>query len=564
MFLSLISRLTNFFLRNDVNLARYYHTIRHLRPVQIYGRAWQRLYRGRLDFSPAPAVRVPRANWIEGPLRPAKMTGPTRFRFLNEERNLGWPAGWSDTSAHRLWLFNLHYFEDLIAEQAHQRAHWHQALIDAWIRDQGGTIAEPAWEPYVVSVRIGNWIKWALAGGNLSEAAVHSLAQQTRYLTQRVETHLLGNHLLTNAKALIMAGLFFEGGEAAQWLARGLKILAQQLPEQILADGGHYELSPMYHSLVLEDLLDLINASRVYPHAIPAEFADQPGQWQHASERMQRWLVTMTFPDGEISLFNDAAWGIAPRPAEIFAYANRLGIAVPTANSNGITHLRESGYARLQTGPAVVLVDVGEIGPAFLPGHGHADVLTFECAFVDERVVVNSGTSVYYGNPAERHRQRQTAAHNTVTVDDTDSSEVWDNFRVARRAHPRDLHLSSDADRLIVSCEHDGFCRLPGRVVHRRTWTLDPRALRIDDHVSGHFSAAVARFHLHPDIEITPSQPGAHELHLKRNQRELVWSCAGREIEVFRSTFHPEFGVSLPNSGLRVKLQQSTSHRLSW
>ena len=39
---------------------------------------------------------------------------------------------------------------------------------------------------------------------------------------------------------------------------------ARELPEQILADGGHFELSPMYHALVLEDLLDLVNIARRY------------------------------------------------------------------------------------------------------------------------------------------------------------------------------------------------------------------------------------------------------------------------------------------------------------
>ena len=36
-------------------------------------------------------------------------------------------------------------------------------------------------------------------------------------------------------------------------------ILKKELSEQILPDGGHYELSPMYHSIILEDILDLHN-----------------------------------------------------------------------------------------------------------------------------------------------------------------------------------------------------------------------------------------------------------------------------------------------------------------
>ena len=71
-------------------------------------------------------------------------------------------------------------------------------------------------------------------------------------------------HLFANAKALVFAGLFFEGNEGRKWLNTGLKILEKELREQILEDGGQFELSPMYHALAVEDLLDLINISVVY------------------------------------------------------------------------------------------------------------------------------------------------------------------------------------------------------------------------------------------------------------------------------------------------------------
>ena len=57
---------------------------------------------------------------------------------------------------------------------------------------------------------------------------------QIRYLSKNLEWHILGNHLLTNAKSLIFAGLFFEGNEARKWLKTGIKILEDQLDEQVL------------------------------------------------------------------------------------------------------------------------------------------------------------------------------------------------------------------------------------------------------------------------------------------------------------------------------------------
>ena len=71
-----------------------------------------------------------------------------------------------------------------------------------------------------------------------------------------------------------MAGAYFDGPAADFWLRRGLFILRRELAEQVLEDGGHFELSPMYHALILEDLLDLVNLSQVYPQRLGAEEAE--------------------------------------------------------------------------------------------------------------------------------------------------------------------------------------------------------------------------------------------------------------------------------------------------
>jgi uncharacterized heparinase superfamily protein len=172
------------------------------------------------------------------------------------------------------------------------------------------------WEPYPISLRTVNWVKWVQAGNKPSEALLHSLVVQLRYLTQRLEVHLLGNHLLANAKALLFGGLFFEGAEADRWFAIGMKIIEEQLREQILDDGGHFERSPMYHSVILEDMLDLVNLYGVYGKSVNS-------QWGKIITKMLSWLSVMTHPDGDIAFFNDAAMGIAARPQVLARFARR-------------------------------------------------------------------------------------------------------------------------------------------------------------------------------------------------------------------------------------------------
>ena len=144
----------------------------------------------------------------------------------------------------KLWRYNLHYFDYL---------HWpvypaamKAQLIDSWIAANPATAGD-GWEPYPVSLRVVNWIKawlsvsWAQA---LPQHWLDSLATQLAWLEQRLEYHLLANHLLKNGKALFFGGVFFTGPEADRWRGCGLQILLREADEQILPDGGHIRAQP--------------------------------------------------------------------------------------------------------------------------------------------------------------------------------------------------------------------------------------------------------------------------------------------------------------------------------
>lgn len=539
----------------SARIDRYVHTLRHLKPRQLYYRAIKRLGRATPDLRPAPPLRSVTGSWRGQCERSPSMLGSQRFRLLNEERELTSPSDWNHPDWPTLWLYNLHYFDhlaqpDIAADQS-------DALIARWISEN-----PPArgigWEPYPTSLRIVNWIKGALAGRALTAAAVSSLAIQIRWLQANIEEHLLGNHLLANAKALIFGGVFFSGDEPRQWLRKGLELLERELPEQVLADGGHFERSPMYHSIILEDLLDLCALTRSYPEAISTKFEEE---WRALAQKMRAWLAVMTHPDGEIVLFNDAAFNIALVPAQLDSYAERLGFGATSRPREGLTLLPETGYARLAIGGAVLFVDVAPIGPDYLPGHAHADTLTFELSLFGRRVIVDSGTSTYEPN-SQREFQRSTAAHNTVEVDCENSSETWGAFRVARRARPFGLELIESND-LIVSCAHDGYRRLPGRVIHRREWRLGERALQITDGLTGKFGSAVSRFHFHPGVAVQNEPTG--KVSLSSGDHRMVWSCDQGAASLGSSHYYPEFGVSLPNISLVLPQKSPTAtHRFAW
>jgi uncharacterized heparinase superfamily protein len=535
------------------DLPRLLRTARYLRAGQVLHRLRRRVFRP-VPHATTAAWREPSRPWTPGvPKQRCLYDG--QFVCLNVARDVRAATAWALPDADALWRYHLHYFDDLCADDAGLRATLLAAWIERWIAENPpGT--QPGWEPYPLSRRIVNWCKWRLAGNELSPAALASLAMQVDLLAQSPEYDLLGNHLLANAKALVFAGLTLESQGSGRWLRQGFEILRRELPEQVLADGGHYERSPMYHAAALEDLLDLMN--------ICAAYGAEPPPLTQLCAAMLQWLRCMTHPDGLIAQFNDAALDGAPSLAELEHYARALGVRADAGKEGATTLLQDSGYIRVQTPRVVALLDVGPIGPDVQPGHAHADSLSFELSLDGTRLFVDSGTSTYADN-AERRWQRSTAAHNTVELDGEDSSEVWGAFRVGRRALPVEVTLRETVDGCIVSAAHDGYAP----TLHRRTWTFSTHALAILDRFEGSgVTRAQWSLYVHPDADIelvpgrcrvvAPSLAGAVEIDLDPS---LQW-------RVEAASWHPRFGVALPTRRLvasgELRLPASITVRLSW
>jgi uncharacterized heparinase superfamily protein len=526
--------------------SRYWHTLRHLQARQWTARLKRRLIRPTADTRPAPARRwwEPQ-RWQVGIEPPVSLLAADRWRLLNHEQRVA-SLGALDPALSHLWRYHLHYFDDLRAVDAPQRADLQRHWIEQWIEQcPPGTVT--AWDPYPTSLRIVNWLKWAWQGGPLSTAAWQSLAVQARWLEQDIEYHLLGNHLLANARALVFAGAAFGGAEGDRWLRTGMDIYREQLPEQILGDGGHFELSPMYHAIVLEDLLDVWNLAHAAARELPG-FQSEVQAWEPLIQKMRVWLSAMTHPDGSLAHFNDSTQGQSAATRELEDYALRLGLPPLAPFSEGVTPLAASGYVRCQLDDAVLILDAGQIGPDYIPGHAHADTLSFELSLGTSRTLVNSGISCY-GVGSARLAQRGTAAHNTVVVNDADSSEVWSGFRVARRAKITDWQIETPAPREIrIRAAHDGYTRLRRGLLHHREWILQPGTLRIADELSAAARSAHSHFRLGPAWRtVAETEPF--------RWTQGGWSL-GCELQhavgmVREAEWYPGFGLAEPVASLR-------------
>lgn len=546
-------------------LIKMLHTVRKLKGRQIAYRIYYRFHKPRLYTGSAPNLRNVLLDWSGlAYMSPATNDGKT-FTFLGASAQL--QGDWNASELPKLWLYNLHYHDDLNAIGADGRFELCRLLIDGWIAGNP-PLHGNGWESYCISLRVVNWVKWfsRISPQEIKLEWLESLATQVDALDQRLEYHILANHLFANAKALVFAGAFFGGQQGDKWLRRGLQLLDQELEEQFLADGAHYELSPMYHAILLWDIADLICLQQ--STLLPALTQRVAGLGKRFIAGF-RWLLCMVHPDQDLSFFNDATLGVAPTLDDFVRYAAKLKLGV-NANKVASTDylqgrlLESSGYAVIDWPRKHRLIaDVGSVGPDYQPGHAHADTLSCELSLFGQRVFVNSGISMY-GEGAERHRQRSTAVHNTLEVDSQNSSEVWAGFRVARRARPFDVLMQVGDERVSLQASHDGYCRLAGKVIHQRYFIAEPARLNITDELTGRFEQAVVFWHLHPGVELERLDHNSFKLILPQSQM-LMLSIKGADVEVCSSTWHPGFGKSVSNKKLVLKLSGRTlMTQLTW
>ena len=209
-----------------------------------------------------------------------------------------------------------------------------------------------------------------------------------------------------------------------------------------------------------------------------------------------------------------------------------------------------------------MIADLAAVGPDYIPGHGHADTFSFEFSLKGQRVFVNSGISEY-GLSSERLRQRKTAAHNTVTVNDLDSSVVWSGFRVAQRARIKDRVVRKVGSAVCFSASHDGFKQQGVNCIHQRSWNLGTKEIKIIDELEGEFNSAIGNLHLHPSVVVESIDNDVVVLSAADFMLQLKFS--GASILLGDTSWHPEFGVSLPSRKLCCSfLGDSMSIEISW
>ncbi len=468
-------------------ILRYYHTLRYLRPKQIFFQLFYRLKRAtikrfKISFHPTAKQKGKLIN-LNSFISKNLSYQSDNFTFLNLSKQFRKKSiDWNFNQYGKLWLINIHYFDFLHQSDMDQEVG--TTLIKDYINSL--TSGNVVLEPYPTSLRGINWIKFIYKYSIDDDLIDNSLYAQYQYLANNVEYHILGNHILENAFSLLFGSFYFQNYD---WFNKSNKLLQEQLHEQILSDGAHFELSPMYHKLVLDRLLDCINLLKNNSRFKSQEKLEK--LCIHKGRLMLSWLNNMTFPDGSNPHFNDSTNGITPTSKQLFQYADELGIKYNKTLSN---NLFDSGYRKFENKKYSCIIDIGSIGPDYIPGHGHADTLGFVLFANGKQIVVNTGVSTYEKNLI-RHQERSTVAHNTVVVNGINSSDVWSSFRVGDRCK-----VSFFCNNKIVKASHNGYEKLNVSVL--RKWKFTDESIIIEDVLEGDSYIAIAYIHFDHKLDV--------------------------------------------------------------
>lgn len=433
------------------------------------------------------------------------------------------------------WLRHLRAAESSIT-RANARV-----LVDEWISLHGAWNAE-SWRPDITARRVISWLTQAPlvlsdADARFYRRFLRSLTRQVRFLRYSIAEARDGLPRLQILMALTYAALCMAG--QVKHLNPTVRRLGAELERQVLPDGGHISRNP---GALIELLLDLLPLRQVFS----ARNLPPPGPLLNAVDRMMPMLRFFRHSDGSFALFN----GMGPTPPDLLATV----LAYDDARGAPLASAPHSGYQRLQTREAVLLMDTGRPPPMSVSQEAHAGCLAFEFSWRQHRIVVNCGVP---GTSRDNWRQaaRATAAHSTVTFNDASSCRFLGTgplqgvLGTPITSGPKTVPVTrEDRDAGIeVTASHDGYAERFG-LLHERSVTLAHDASRLDGEdvfrpvqggrvAVGKKDAFAIRFHLHPSVRASRLTDGKSVMLMLSDREVWTFTAFDARVELEESVY---------------------------
>lgn len=383
-----------------------------------------------------------------------------------------------------------------------------KTLTEDWINNCGRSGSSVGWDANVTAQRILAWLSHSPIilknqDRGFYKRFIKSIAGQTRYLRRMAPVMRDGEKRFRVHMALAMATLAMPATPAA--IKAAARDLDQELEKQILADGGHVSRNPQVAMTILADLLPLrqtyLNLGYTPPKGLVSSI-----------DRMFQALRFFRHTDGTLALFNGATAQPADRLLSVLRYDESSGEPLKSTP--------EMNYQRLTNRKTIIIADTGPPPAGELSATAHAGCLSFEMSCGPNRFIVNCGAPAYF-QPEYGKLARATAAHSTLTVDDTSSAAVSNSSFLGPViiSGPETVDVErrdDDSGRQGFIAKHDGFAERFG-LIHERSIQLSAegnvvsgrdrlaKSARHNLSIASDTAAAI-RFHIHPKINIIRDQ----------------------------------------------------------
>lgn len=462
-------------------------------------------------------------------------------------------------------LHSFQWLRHLRAEKTDEGCARARTIADQWIRLHGKRLSGIAWDPDVTAQRLIAFLSHSPVLLHSSEGGFYrrfmkSIAFHVRHLKHIAPRAPDGEIRFRVRIALAIASVAMPVRLSV--VKKAGRDLDREIERQILADGGHVSRNPR---VTLDLLLDLLPLRQTYVnlgHDVPAKLI--PG-----IDRMYPALRFFRHQGGDLALFNGATPALANELMSVLRYDETAGQPF-----KALPHMH---YHRLQAGSAVVIVDTGHPLSADLSKTAHAGCLSFELSSGKHRFIVNAGSPKFAGNRI-RQLARATAAHSTVTLNETSSNRLSQSPFVGplvvsgvARVDFKRQELEDGSDGLLAV--HDGYLSAFG-VMHERELRMNAGGTRVSGrdrifHPDGSNPAtdnqgvAIARFHVHPTIDMV--QADRHTVLLTAPDGETwIFTASGVDVAISEDVFFADASGVRHSEQLEVAFPLATRPEIRW
>jgi uncharacterized heparinase superfamily protein len=403
-----------------------------------------------------------------------------------------------------------------------------EAIVGRWLLAHGTKVDE-AWAPPLWGERILFWMAYApyilsSSDSGYRSALLNTLARGARHLESSADKASAGLDRVTGWCGVVAAGLLVRGGVPR--VARGEAGLGRALASAQFDDGGLTSRSPFEQALLVDRLGLLRDCYLAAKQTIP-DAIDGAGQAALAA------LHGVTMGDGALSSWQGCNPGEAAR---LTALVECFGL-----RARPLRQARGWGYQRLSALGSIVVIEAAPPPPQKIADQGSASTLAFELSDGGQRLVVNCGgpgalpTDL---SDALVAGLRSTAAHSTLVLADTNSTNILADGSLGRGVEDVTIDRTEDNDASRLEASHDGYVRAFG-LVHKRSLMLgnDGKELRGADQLTARGRkriresvAYAVRFHLAPSVEATITADGMGAILRSKGAPPWNFRCRGGNL----------------------------------